>query len=172
SIRCAPRSSRFAAIHDRMDGARLYQRTSVPSTRRRHDSPRMAATATPAAVDEDAAQVVREVPMAGGAHWAWASDTDLEGASASLCPATAASSLRTHRRVTAISPRTRGYVLRSRVSRNACRRHVAAFGDSHHGDLDLGPQGCRRSVDACPGPQEIGDIGRTAAPSDGQDPYR
>jgi hypothetical protein len=35
-----------------------------------------------------------------------------------------------------------------------------------------GPQGCLRSVDSGPGPQEIGDIGGTAAPSDGQDTHR
>jgi len=55
---------------------------------------------------------------------------------------------------------------------NARRRHVAPLGDSHHLDLDLGPQGCRRSVGSGPGAQEIRDIGRTAAPRDGQDTHR
>jgi len=158
--------------YDRMDRARFHQGTFVPPTRRRHDSPGMAATATPSAVDEDAARVVREIPMAGRAYWAWASNPDLEGASASLCPATASPPLCTHCGVTAISPRTRDAVFRSRVSRSACRRHVASLGDSHHVDLELGPQGCCRAIDSSPGPQEIGDIGRAATPCDGPDAHR
>src|SRR5271170_1425072 len=132
----------------------------------------MVATAAPAAVDEDAARVVREVPMAGRANWPRTSDSDLEGTSASLRPATATSSLCTHHGLAAISPRTRDDVLRSRVSRNACRRHVAPLGDSHHLDLELGPQGCCRAIDSGPGPQEIGDIGRAATPCDGPDTHR
>jgi hypothetical protein len=70
SIRRAPRSSRPAAIHDRIHRARFHQGTFVPPTRRRHDPPGMATTATPSAVYEDSARVVRQIPMAGKAYWA------------------------------------------------------------------------------------------------------
>ena len=59
SIRRTPRSSRLAAVHDRMERARVYQGPSFPPTRRRHDSPGMGATAARSAVDEDATRVVR-----------------------------------------------------------------------------------------------------------------
>src|SRR5271154_2907758 len=132
----------------------------------------MASTAAPSAVDEDAARVVREVPMVGRAHRARAADTDFEGAAASLCPATASSPGCTHRGTAAISPRTRDNVLRGGVSRNAGRRHVAALGNSYQVDLELGPPGCRRSVDPGPRPQEIRDLGGTAPPRDGPGTHR